>query len=259
MLRSPVQTKDRVVAWIRSFFAASLPEAAAVVGISGGKDSSAVAALCAEALGRDRVLGVLMPLGEQSDIGDSRRVVAHLGIRSAEINIGGAADAFRAAFRHSPDFAAAAGSGELRGEAAVNFPARLRMAVLYAAAQSLPTGGLVANTCNCSEDWVGYSTKFGDAAGDFAPLAAFTVEEVRQLGTALGLPPDLVAKTPADGLSGKSDEEKLGFTYAALDRYIRTGVCEDAALKARIDRLHRANLHKLRPMPRYEMCAEDGR
>jgi NAD+ synthase len=258
MLKSPAETKARVVEWIRRFFAESLPQADAVVGISGGKDSSCVAALCAEALGKERVLGVLMPQDTQSDIEDSRRVVKHLGIRPVEINIGETARAFRRAFAESEAFASLTGSGELRGEAAVNFPARLRMAVLYAAAQSLPRGGLVANTCNYSEDYVGYATKFGDGAGDFSPLAAFTVEEVRQLGTAAGLPADLVTKTPADGLSGKSDEDKLGFTYAVLDRYIRTGVCEDAAVKARIDRLHRANLHKLRPMPRYEKCAEDS-
>ncbi len=119
-------------------------------------------------------------------------------------------------------------------------------------AQSLPHGGLVANTCNRSEDYVGYSTKFGDAAGDFSPLSQFTVEEVLQLGEALGLPDSLVHKTPSDGLSGMSDEDKLGFRYATLDRYLATGVCEDTAALEKIERLHRRNLHKLRPMPCYQ-------
>ena len=127
------------------------------------------------------------------------------------------------------------------------------MTTLYAVAQSLPNGARVANTCNRSEDYVGYSTKYGDAAGDFSPLANILVEEVRQLGSALGLPEHLVQKTPSDGLSGQSDEDKLGFTYATLDHYITTGECDDAATRERIDALHTMNLHKLKPMPAFQL------
>ena len=141
-------------------------------------------------------------------------------------------------------------------EAKINLPPRIRMATLYAVAQNLPNGGRVVNTCNASEDYVGYSTKYGDAAGDFSPLSHLLVHEVRQIGDILGLPHDLFHKTPSDGLSGQDDEQKLGFTYAALDKYVLTGVCEDEATRARIDRLHRINLHKLRLMPAYEPAEE---
>ena len=113
--------------------------------------------------------------------------------------------------------------------------------------------GRVANTCNLSEDWVGYSTRYGDAAGDFSPLGGLTVQEVKAIGKELGLPIELVEKTPSDGLTNKSDEDNLGFTYAVLDKYIRTGVCEDPDTKARIDYKHATNLFKLLPIPHFEM------
>ncbi len=159
---------------------------------------------------------------------------------------------FYQTFNENEMFHAVTNRSGLEGEAKINLAPRVRMSVLYAIALSLPKAGLVVNTCNASEDYVGYSTKFGDAAGDFSPMSDFTVEEVLQLGQTLGLPSFLVQKTPSDGLSGMSDEMKLGFTYAQLDQYIATGVCEDAAVKEKIDRLHARNLHKLLPMPKYE-------
>jgi len=237
------KVKNDIVDWIRAFFNEYGPGCNAVVGISGGKDSSVTAALCAEALGADRVVGVLMPRGEQYDIDFSREVVAHLKIKSYVVNIKDAADALFASI--------SAGGLTPNRPALVNTPARIRMSVLYAVAATV--NGRVANTCNLSEDWVGYSTKFGDSAGDFSPLARITVGEVRALGRVLSLPPKIVDKVPEDGLSGKSDEENLGFTYAVLDKYIREGVCEDAATKERIDLLHEANLHKLRFMPCFEL------
>ena len=132
----------------------------------------------------------------------------------------------------------------------INLAPRLRMTTVYAVSQSL--NGRVANTCNLSEDWVGYSTRYGDTAGDFSPLSRFTVQEVRAIGVELGLPDELVYKIPDDGLSGMSDEDKLGFTYETLDRYIRTGVIDDPDTKEKIDRLHRLNLFKLKMMPAYE-------
>ncbi|MCL2608856.1 MAG: NAD(+) synthase [Treponema sp.] len=236
------RTRDRAVAWIRDYFREAGAGCPAVVGISGGKDSSVTAALCAAALGAERVVGVLAPQGRQWDLDVSRALVAFLGIRHCLVNIGNTADAL---------FASLAEAGvEPSRQAKVNSPARIRMAVLYAV--SAGTGGRVANTCNLSEDRVGYSTKFGDSAGDFGPLALLTATEVRALGRALGLPATFVDKTPEDGLSGLSDEENLGFTYAVLDRYIRDGVCEDAVVKEKIDRLQAANLHKLRPMPVFD-------
>jgi len=230
--------KDGCVDWIRSFFQENGPDCTAVVGISGGKDSSVVAALCVEALGKERVLGVLMPCGEQHDIDMAYKLVKHLGIRHYEVNIKEAAEALKASIPF-----------ELSQQSLVTLLPRIRMTTLYAVSQSF--NGRVANTCNLSEDWVGYSTRYGDAAGDFSPLCNLTVQEVKEIGRALGLPADLVDKVPIDGLCGKTDEDNLGFTYAELDHYIRTGEIENQATKARIDQLHQQNLFKLQLMPSF--------
>ncbi len=253
MLANPKKTKDEIVEWIREYFKENGPSCSAVIGISGGKDSSVAAALCAEALGKDRVIGVLMPNGEQSDIQDARDLVKAVGIPSVEINIGSAFDAMMETLAGNEKLMELTGRNEVSKDARINLAPRYRMSALYAVAQMLPNGGRVVNTCNLSEDYVGYSTKYGDAAGDFSPLSDLLVEEVRQIGAELELPHDLVFKTPSDGLSGQSDEDKLGFTYDALGEYIKTGVMEDEETKARIDRLHAINLHKLRLMPKFEL------
>ncbi|MDR1857895.1 MAG: NAD(+) synthase [Treponema sp.] len=238
------KVRDEIVRWIRGYFGDGGGNLSAVVGISGGKDSSVVAALCAQALGPERVYGVLMPRGEQWDLHFSQDLVRHLGIRHSVINIGKIMDSFGEAM--------SGGGMPLNRQAAVNTPARVRMSVLYAV--SAIVGGRVANTCNLSEDWVGYATKFGDGAGDFSPLSHLTVTEVRAVGRALGLPSHIVEKVPEDGLTGLSDEDNLGFSYDVLDRYIREGICEDGATKEKIDRLYQANLHKLSLMPSFELA-----
>lgn len=230
------------VAWIREWFENNGKGCNAVIGISGGKDSSVVAALCVEALGKDRVIGVLMPNGEQSDIDCSKQLVAHLGIPYHVCNIKNAVDGVLSALQEA--------GVEITRQTRINLPPRIRMSTLYALSQS--KNGRVANTCNLSEDWVGYSTRYGDAAGDFSPLGKLTVREVKAIGNELGLPKNLVEKVPSDGLSGSTDEDNLGFTYAALDEYIRTGVCEDEAVKEKIDRLHIRNEFKLKPIPCFE-------
>ena len=232
------KTREAVVQWIRDWFEINGKGCNAVLGISGGKDSSIVAALCVEALGKDRVIGVLMPNGVQSDIDCSHRVVNHLGIRHYTVNI---AEAVKGLYSAMPE------DLELSNQTKVNLPPRIRMATLYAISQS--NNGRVANTCNLSENWVGYSTRYGDDAGDFSPLGQLTVAEVVEIGLLLDLPEDLVKKVPADGLCGKTDEDNLGFTYAALDKYIRTGVCDNPAYKTRIDTLHERNLFKLKTIP----------
>lgn len=251
MLENPQAIKDALIQWIRDYFSQNGPTCSAVVGISGGKDSTIVAALCKEALGADRVVGVLMPNGIQSDIDDAKAVVEHLGIPHMTVNIGSAYEALTQAIVQGEGYDVVTGRNDLSRDAAINTPPRLRMATLYAVGQNLPNGARVANTCNGSEDYVGYSTKFGDSAGDFSPLARLVVEEVRQIGKLLDIPAYLVDKVPSDGLSGQSDEDKLGFTYAVLDRYIRTGEIEDLATKERIDRLNRINKHKLELMPSF--------
>ncbi len=236
-----VKVKDACVEWIRAFFEENGKGCNAVVGISGGKDSSVAAALCVEALGKERVIGVLMPCGEQHDIDMAHLLCDHLGITRHVVNIKEALDGIVAAFPETVG---------LSEQARVNLPPRIRMATLYAVSQSC--NGRVVNTCNLSEDWVGYSTRYGDAAGDFSPMAKLTVAEVKEIGRVLGLPDVLVDKVPIDGLCGKTDEDNLGFTYAALDRYIREGVIDDEATKALIDRKHKLNLFKLQMMPMFD-------
>ena len=233
---------NQCIIWIRKFFEENGKDCNAVVGISGGKDSSVVAALCVAALGKERVIGVLMPCGKQQDIYMSYKLVQHLGIKHYEINIQQAVEAITESIAFLP---------EMTEQAKTNLPARVRMTTLYAVSQSM--NGRVANTCNLSEDWVGYATRYGDGAGDFSPLCSLTVTEVKEIGKVLGLPEELVEKTPIDGLCGKTDEENLGFTYAELDKYIRTGAMEDSEKKRRIDLLHETNLFKVKPMPGFEI------
>ncbi|MDR0463759.1 MAG: NAD(+) synthase [Treponema sp.] len=236
------KTKEDIVTWIRGYFEKNGPGCKAVVGISGGKDSSVTAALCVQALGAERVYGVLMPQGDQHDIAYSQELVSILGIKNKIINIKDTVAALLASVENS--------GLSVNRQAAVNIPARVRMTALYAV--SAIENGRVANTCNLSEDWVGYSTKYGDAAGDFSPISALTVSEVKAVGRELNLPLKFTDKLPEDGLSGLSDEENLGFSYNVLDRYIREGICEDAAIKEKIDRLNRMNKHKLELMPAFK-------
>ncbi len=233
------KVKNEVVSWIRTFFEENGSDCNAVIGISGGKDSNIVAALCVEALGKERVVGVLMPNGEQSDISDSQMLVNYLNIESYTINIEKSVNGILTEMRNNV--------GVATPQTMTNLPARIRMATLYAVSQS--KNGRVANTCNLSEDWVGYSTRYGDAAGDFSPLSRLTVSEVKAIGYELGIPKELIEKTPSDGLSGKTDEDNLGFTYEVLDRYIRTGEIEDETVKEKIDSMHKKNLFKLELMP----------
>ena len=231
-----------LVKWLNDWFDENGPGCNAVIGISGGKDSSVTAALCVRALGADRVIGVLMPNGEQYDIDVSEALVRHLGIRSYVVNI---KDAYNGVVN-----AAKTAGVELTEQAFINLAPRLRMSTLYAVSQSC--NGRVINTCNLSEDWVGYSTRYGDSVGDVCPLGKLTVAEVKEMGTYLGLPDMFVHKVPSDGLCGKTDEDNLGFTYAVLDRYIRTGEIDDPETKALIDRKHKANLFKLELMQTFQ-------
>lgn len=230
-------TQD-IVRWIRDWFEVNGKGCNAVVGISGGKDSSVVAALCVEALGAERVFGVLMPNGEQADIDMSMMLVNHLKIPYCVINIKDGYDGIFAEVRRQ--------LGSVSRDTEINLAPRIRMATLYAVCQS--KNGRVANTSNLSEDWVGYSTRYGDSVGDFSPLSMLCVREVKAIGRVLGLPECLIEKVPIDGLCGQTDEEKLGFTYETLDRYIRDGIAPEEPTKSRIDRLYRINRFKVRFM-----------
>ena len=235
---------NQCVNWIKEWFEKNGKDCNAVLGISGGKDSSIVAALCTKALGKDRVIGVLMPKGEQFDIDYSVDLCDFLGIKRFTVNIEKAVNGICEAIGDS---------FELSNQSKVNLPPRIRMAVVYAVAQS--NNGRVANTCNLSEDWVGYSTRYGDSVGDFSPLSCFTVAEVKQIGRELGLPEKFIEKTPIDGLCGKTDEDNLGFTYETLDKYIREGIEPPLEIKNKIDTMHKNNLFKLEYMPCFKYDA----
>lgn len=231
-------TKDKLVAWIRNWFDENGRDCNAIIGISGGKDSSVCAALCVEALGKDRVIGILMPNLKQDDIDDSYQLVKHLEIQNYTIPISVAVAGIHNQLEHA--------GIDVSVQTTTNLPPRIRMSVLYAVSQS--TNGRVINTCNLSEDWVGYSTRYGDSVGDMSPLSSLTVQEVKAIGRELGLPDNLVNKVPADGLCQKTDEDNLGFSYEILDRYIREGICEDKETKDKIDYLHEKNKFKLELM-----------
>lgn len=245
------KVKDDLIQWIRDWFKENGPGCNAVVGISGGKDSSVVAALCVEALGKDRVIGVMMPQDVQPDIDKSYEVIKHLGIKSIEVDIGSAVDTVLDSIEYGVYDMCYQGPDAINisSQTRINLPPRIRMATLYAISQSL--NGRVSNNCNLSEEWVGYATRWGDNVGDFAPLADLTVAEVKAIGYELGLPKDLIEKVPSDGLCGKTDEDNLGFSYDVLDNYIRTGRCDDAAVKAKIDAMFETNRFKMRPIPAF--------
>jgi len=232
--------KNECIKWIKEWFDKNGKNCNCICGISGGKDSSIVAALCVEALGNNRVIGVLMPNGEQSDISYSYFLCGNLGIKFVTVPIEDAVNGVLNAMKENMD---------ISDQTLINLPARIRMSTLYAVSQSM--NGRVANTCNLSEDWVGYSTRYGDAAGDFSPLSNLTVTEIKQIGRVLGLPDELIDKAPTDGLCGKTDEDNLGFTYDVLDKYICTSEIEDEEVKKKIDTMHEKNLFKLQLMPSF--------
>lgn len=236
-----VDATNKCVEWIKDFFSKNGPTCNAVLGISGGKDSSVAAALCVKALGKERVIGVLLPNGVQYDIDSAYELCKALDIKYYEINI---QDIIKESYK-------AIGSElEISEQTKINLQPRIRMSLIYAVSQS--NNGRVVNTCNLSEDWVGYSTRYGDSVGDFSPLSHFTVTEVKQIGAYLGLPCSLTEKVPSDGLCGQTDEGKLGFTYAELDKYIREGIEPEPKTKERIDYLHKINQFKLELMPSFD-------
>ena len=240
-----VQIRDRLVELIRGT-AEQQGFSRVVIGISGGKDSTVTAALCARALGKENVYGIMLPDGEQKDIRDSRAVCEALGIRYRTVNIG----AIHSALRDVTDQnGPAAGEGEFTAApsraADINVGPRLRMTVLRYFAQALDAR--LAGTGNLSEATTGYCTKDGDTSCDFGVLGRLTSVEVVEVGKTMEeLPRELVEKTPSDGLSGKSDEENMGLKYADIHRYLREGTCGDPETDEKIRKRERVNMHKRR-------------
>lgn len=202
---------EQIIDWIRDYFKTTNGRKA-VIGISGGKDSTVAAALCVKALGKENVIGVMMPNGVQSDIEDSEKIIKHLGIDSFVVNINYA----------YLNLVNQINEHYITSQAQINMPPRLRMTVLYGVAQNI--GGRVVNTCNRSENCLSWATIWGDSVGDFAPFDLLTTEEIVAIGDELCLPYELVHKTPSDGLCGKTDEDSFGFTYNEVNQLIRKDV-----------------------------------
>ena len=232
---------EKLIEWIKEYVKSAKADGI-VIGMSGGKDSTIVGKLCAEALGKENVYGLILPNGEMSDIDDAKRACEVIGMKYSVINIDTAYNSIIENVKNNLN------GKNLSDITTINTAPRLRMTTLYAYAGSL--NYLVVNTSNLSETMVGYSTKWGDNVGDLAPVANFTKSEVCEIGLMFGLPKDLVEKIPSDGLSGKSDEEKLGFSYDELDEYIRTG--KKGKNFAVIERKHKIAGHKIKPIPKFE-------
>lgn len=237
---------NHICDWIKDYFSANGTGCNAIIGISGGKDSTVAAALLIKALGKDRVIGVQMPNGNQHDIDISNEVISFLGIKSINVNIGEACTKLYEAISW--------GDCVENTKITTNTPARLRMATLYAIAAIY--NGRVANTCNYSEDFVGYSTKFGDGAGDFAILKSYTVAEIKMIGRALGIPDKFIDKIPEDGMCGKSDEDNLGFSYEVLDNLLMKNVYPSANIYEKIMAMHARSIHKEQAIPVCPMSRE---
>lgn len=234
---------EALIKWIRDWFDENGKDCNAVIGISGGKDSTVAAALCVKALGVDRVIGVMLPDGIQADIRDSIDVCKFLGIKNYTLNIRSMID---------ESFKALRSCGiEITEQCRQNIAPRERTKMIRAVCQC--ENGRMINTCNYSEDYIGYFTVGGDGDGDVAPLANLTKSEVVAIGHYLGLPRHLVDKVPSDGLCGKTDEDNIGFTYDALDRYIRTGTSGNAGVDKLICIKHEANLFKLQRMASFRV------
>lgn len=243
-----IDTGNACVNWIKDYFTDNgNKNTMAVIGMSGGKDSLIAAALCVRALGPERVLGVMMPNGEQKDINDAIAAIDYLGIKSMTINI---EDAVNGIYNQLSSLL------DISDGIKTNTPPRIRMTVLYAIANAV--GGRVVNTSNASERYVGWSTKWGDNVGDLFPLINFTVTELLELGVYyLDLCRDLLFKAPDDGMTGKSDEENLGFTYEALDKYIRCDGMPDIDTLQKIKDRNRASKHKIINGPSFIPCRGD--
>lgn len=248
----PYREIDHIQEQIKEYFGSNR---VAVIGMSGGKDSTIAGKLLVNALGADRVIGVLMPDGEQSDFDMAMRAIDELGMtdNAIVVNIGDVTKACYDTLNNAYKLNNQHDKGikfEVTDNVTINTPPRMRMSMLYAIAASQPNDARVINTCNASEDYIGYSTKHGDAAGDFAVLQEYTVSEIYAIGDALGINKELVHKKPSDGLCGLCDEDRFGFSYEDLDEFIVTGIAPTDEIRDKIVHMHNANLHKLVPMPK---------
>lgn len=241
-----------LITWIKDMMVNSGGNKA-VIGISGGKDSSVAATLCVKALGKKSVIGILMPDGLQKDINDSIDLCKFLDISYETVNIEPMTEAFLNSLKDIDKNLIVGISNQTK----FNLPPRVRMTLLYAISQSIDNSRVI-NTSNISEDWIGYATIYGDTAGAFSPLGMLTSDEVIQVGEFIGLPQRFLIKKPSDGLTGKTDEEVFGFSYQVLNKYIREGICEDEVIKQKIDAMHKYSRHKFLTIPMFNPTLSIG-
>jgi len=215
-----------------------------VLGISGGKDSGVVAGLFTKALGKENVIGVTMPChSNKEDKIDAKLVSDYYGFELINFDITNTFDAFKSELKNLGEF-----SSIQTQNSDINLKPRLRMSTLYylAALYSALKGKtyLVAGTSNKCELYVGYFTKGGDSVHDISAIADFTVEEVIKIGEYIKVPDKVLYKKPNDGLSNKSDEDKLGVKYSEIASYIEDEKSVNEQTRIKIKRLHNNNLHK---------------
>lgn len=228
---------EEIIKWTREWFEKNGNDKKAIIGMSGGKDSTITAALLVKSLGKERVIGVMMPDINQG-LNDADKICEWLGIKCMKVDLAEITTAF------NPYILTGDVDLQWSKQTLQNIPPRIRMTMLYAIAQTY--NGFVSNNCNLCEDYIGYSTKWGDAAGDFSLLAKLTVDEIKQLGDYMGIPKEWVHKTPDDGLPFSSpDEEKFGFSYHILSDYIRGIAQPEQEIRDKILKMHQVNLHKL--------------
>lgn len=240
-----VNIKDDLILWIRKIMK-GIGGTKVILGVSGGKDSSIAAAICKEALGGNNVIGVIMPDGVQQDISFAFGICEELNIQCVNMPIGSITSEFMQVISKGK----ARNIEEISANTKLNLPPRVRMTLLYGLSQSIP-GSRVINTGNLSEKWIGYTTVYGNNTGAFAPLGSLTSDEVIELGRVLGISEKYIIKPPADGLTGSTDEDVLGFSYETLNKYIREGIEPEPAIKEKIDRMHEKSRFKFNVMPTF--------
>ena len=237
---------ENAIKWIKGYVENSGAKGV-VVGNSGGKDSAVVIAMATKALGCDRVLAVSMPCYSlDSDVEDAELVASTFGVKMLNIDLNNTFDVYEKMINSVLNSEL---TMELNDESKVNSKPRLRMTTLYSIAQTM--NYLVIGTGNLCEIMVGYTTKWGDNSCDFNPIGNFTVEEVLEIGKYLGVPENILLKSPADGLGFQTDEEKMGIKYKQISEMIETGNTDEIA-KERIINMYNKSKHKRTLPPIYK-------
>ncbi len=240
------QETENVIDWVKQFVKNANADGVAI-GNSGGKDSATVIAIATMALGKDRVVTVAMPCSSiPADLEDAKLVAATFDVPLLEVNITNECNSLIEKINTQLNNKNLI--KEMNKEAIINTKPRLRMTTIYAVAKAL--NYLVIGTGNLCEGFVGYTTKWGDSACDFNPIANFTVEEVLKIGEILGVPEKIIKKAPNDGLGGQTDEEKMGITYKQIAEYIEKGTTDNQAIE-KIERMHKISKHKREKIPTY--------